>query len=707
MTNAVDNRNFLDPLLECLLALAKYYGRNVSPYALEANLPLVDNRLTPELFVQAAERIQLSARIVERKLESITSAVLPAVLLLNDNQACVLVRLYDDGSGEVISPQKEGESSIIRLTIDEINKKYTGIAIYAKPVFHFEERADEYNVQQPKSWFWDTIWRYRYLYYRVAIASILINCFIMATPLYVMNVYDRVVPNQTMQTLWALTIGIIFILIFDFILKMLRGYFIDVSGKNADVILTNELFRRLLELQMSSKPISAGSFSNNFHGFEAVRDFYTSATLVSFIDLPFIFLFILIIALIGGWLALIPLLAIPVIILVSWLLEAPIRTSVEEIFVGESQKHAILVETINRLETIKTSLAENLKLRKWEYYTGRVAKLGLKSRFYSSFAVNFASYVLQMVYVLVIVVGVYEINANTLTLGGLIACSILASRTLAPLTQIASLITRYYQAKIGLKSLNRIMELPVERTSKKEYLHRPQLKGDIQFYNVSFQYPNQQIPALSNISLKINPNEKVAILGRMGSGKTTLLKLILDLYSPTTGYITLDNINLEQLDPVDIRRNIGYVPQECNLFYGTLRENMTMSAPWSSSEELMHVAKITGINYYLDKHPTGFDLMIGENGAGLSQGQQQCVAIARALLPNPPIIIFDDATSEMDDNTENELRENIQDYLKDKTFVMVTHKLSMLSLVNRIIIIDNGRITLDGPKSDVLKTLVH
>lgn len=696
--------NVFDPLLECLLALAKYYGHHVSANALTAHLPLVNHQLTPQLFIEAAERIQINAHIIERSLDNITNLVLPIVLLLKNNKACLLTQLYDDGTGEFIIPEKNGSKSK-RLSLAEVKEAYMGISIYVKPAYHFEKRADEYEIERPKSWFWDTLFHYRYLYYHVALASVFINCFVIAAPLFVMNVYDRVVPNHTFETLWALTVGITIIYIFDFILKMIRSYLIDVAGKKADIILSDVLFTKLLNLQLAAKPVSSGAFANNFHGFEAVRDFFTSATLVSFIDLPFIALFILVIAYIGGWIALIPLFAVPIVIVASLFLEVPIRSAIEQIFVGAAQKHAILVESIERLETIKTSQAQGEQLSKWEYYTSLVARLSMKSHFYSSLAINFTSFILQMVYVLVIVAGVYAIFTNSLTLGGLIAIAILSSRALAPLTQIASLITRYHHAKAGLKSLNHIMLLPIERHEIKHYIYRGELNGDIEFNNVSFTYPHQQLSALNNISFKIKAKEKVAILGRIGSGKSTILKLILKLYEAKTGSVLLDGIDLNQLDPADIRRNIGYVPQESGLFYGTLRENICKAAPWATQDEIMKATEITGIDYYIKRHPTGFDLMVGENGAGLSAGQQQTIAMARALLMNPPLLLFDDATSEMDDNTEADIRSKLETYIQDKTFILVTHKLSMLSLVDRILIIQDGKLVKDGPKQDILKLI--
>lgn len=703
--NENDIDTHYDALLECLKALAKYYGRTISTNTLIASLPLINNKLTPALFIEAAKRIQLSCHLADVKLVDVTPSELPAVILLKDSAACVLTKIYDGKTGEFIVPQGTNDSIIAKLSLVEMNEKAIGITIYVKPTYHFEKRADEYDVEKPSSWFWETIWRYRYIYYQVALATFFINCFVIAAPLFVMNVYDRVVPNQTFPTLWALTIAIIMVYIFDLILKVIRGYLIDISSKKADIILSRELYKHLLELQYAAKPTSAGAFANNFHGFEAVRDFFTSATLVSAIDLPFIFLFILVIAYIGGWLAIIPLLAIPLVIGVSLTLEIPIRKAVEQSFIGEAQKQALLVESINRLETIKSSQSEGEHLRKWEYYTNTVARLTMKSRFYSALAVNFASYVLQMVYVVVIVAGVYAIDAKNLTLGGLIACSILSSRVLGPLIQIASLITRYHYAKVGLETLNHIMAMPSERIESQKFIYRPQISGNFEFDKVSFAYPHQRINVLNNISFKIKANEKVAILGRMGSGKSTLFRLIMGFYPDFSGSILIDDIDIHQLDPADIRRNIGFVPQDSGLFYGTLRDNICKSAPWASQEDLLKVVDVTGIAHYTTQNPSGFDLMIGEGGAGLSSGQQQSVAIARALLPNPPILLFDDVTSDMDDNSEGEFIGKLKDYIQDKTLIMITHKLSMLSLVDRIIILQNGQLRADGPKQDILKML--
>lgn len=693
---------FHDPLLSCLITLTKIHKRAMSKEALTAGLPLVNNKLKPQHFIEAAKRAHLNCQIVERPLMKISKLVLPAVAQLKNDQACIIKSAIDDENFEVIMSESEGSITISKADLEE---EYTGFAIFIQPEPIFEDRAEDFHVSKPKSWFWGTIWRFKSNYYRVALAALLINFFGIASPLFVMNVYDRVVPNDAIDTLWVLAIGITIAYVFDFTLRTLRGYLIDVSGKKADILLSTMLFQQVLHLRMEGKPASAGSFANNLHGYEAVRDFFTSATLASLIDLPFILMFVWVIWMIGGPLAIIPLLAIPVVILVAIFLEAPIRRAVEQSYVGAAQKQAILVESINSLETIKSLRAEGQMLSKWEKYIGIVANAGLKSRFFSSLAVNFSTYVMQMITVLLVIYGVYIIKTGNLTMGGLIACVILSGRTLAPLTQVASLITRYQQSKMGLDSLNQVMDLPLERDINSKFLHCPTLKGDVEFRNITFNYPNQEVPALSNISFKIEPSEKVAIIGRIGSGKSTVQKLNLGLYQPTEGAIYLNGIDLRQIDPANVRSNIGYVSQDCNLFYGTLRENLVAAKPWATDEEVLEAAQLAGVTAFSNKHPAGLQMPIGEHGQGLSGGQRQSIAIARTFLQDPQILLLDEPTSSLDHTSESIFISNIKEYMKEKTVILVTHKSSMLPLVDRIIVVDNGKIVIDDKRQVVLDML--
>ncbi len=693
---------FIDPLLDCLVILTKLNGHPHSADSLTAGLPLNDNRLTPSVFPRAAKRAGFNSRLVKRDLANISKLLLPVILILRNNNACVLTKI-ENNLYEVIFP--DSGSGKMQLTYEELREQYADYTIFAQPTYHFDKRADEFKLEKPRSWFWGTMWRFRSNYYKVVVGAILINIFAIASPLFVMNVYDRVVPNDAIETLWVLAIGVTIIFFFDFLLRTLRAYLIDVSGKKADTLIASMIMSHVMNIRLEAKPISAGGFTNNLNGYEALRDFFTSATLVTLIDLPFIFLFLFVIWLIGGLIVLVPLIAVPIVLIAGFLLEVPVRRAVEESFFGATQKHAVLVEAISGIETIKSQTCEGRIQKKWEQYVGIVSRAGLKSRFFSNLALNITTYVMQMVTVGTVVLGVYLITAGHLSMGGLIACTILSGRALAPLSQIASIITRFQQSKMGLEGLNRIMQMPVERPEKNSFLHRPNFAGNMEFRDVTFNYPHGQISAIEGVSFKIKAKERVAIIGRVGSGKSTILKLMLSLYQAQSGAIRHDGIDIAQIDPADLRRNVGYVSQDSILFFGTIRENITLSAPWADDSAILRAAKLSGVDNFVKRHPAGYDMPIGERGEGLSGGQRQTVAIARALLSDPPILLFDEPTSAMDNSSEQEFMRNIGSVSQDKTIVIVTHKPQMLSIVNRVIIMDNGKIVADGPKEKVLTAL--
>ena len=629
---------------------------------------------------------------------------LPVVLIQKNNQACILKGMdLDSGQAKVIFP--EHDDTVSDISIKELTENYTGYAIFVKSQSQFEPRADEYHIKKPESWFWTTLWRFRSNYYRVAIATVMINILAIASPLFVMNVYDRVVPNNAFATLWVLAMGVTIAFVFDFILKNIRGYLIDISGKKADTILSAMLFQQVMGIRMEQKPASTGAFSNNLHGFESVRDFFTSATLASIIDFPFIFLFVWVISFIGGSIAFVSLLTVPIVIIVALFLEVPIRKAIKESFIGSTQKQAILIETLNTLENIKILGAQSEQQRRWEKFVSVTAKAAMKSRFFSQLTVNFSAFALQMVTVVTIVMGVYLISNGELSMGGLIACVILSGRTLAPLTQVASLVTRFQQSRLGLEAMNKIMTMEQERDEGAHYLKRDLSEGSIELNEVVFHYPNQQTSALNQLSMKVNSGEKIAILGRAGSGKSSLLKIIIGLYAPQTGRVLLDDADIKQLDPADVRKSIAYVPQNGNLFYGTLRDNIAKSAPWVNDAAILKAAQIAGVDQFAKLHPAGFDMLIGENGEGLSGGQRQSVIVARSLLLQPKIVLLDEPTNSMDTSLEEHFRKHLCQYVQDKTLLIVTHKLSMAAIADRIIVVDAGKIIADDSKEKIMAIL--
>jgi ATP-binding cassette subfamily C protein LapB len=476
-----------------------------------------------------------------------------------------------------------------------------------------------------------------------------------------------------------------------------------VAGKKADTIMASKLFQQVMGMALVHKPTSVGAFSTIMREFETVRDFFTSATMTTLVDIPFVILFLFLIYYLGGILVYIPLAMIPLVLICALLIETPLKRVVKESLTIAAQKNSVLVESLSGLEVIKAMGAEGVMQHKWEGLVGAHALFGLRSRFLSSIVVNVTNYAQQLVSIGIVVLGVYEIMSGNLTLGALIACNILGARSLAPLGPLANLLTRYQQARSGLIDLNHLMSLPLDREENKQFLHHPNLKGDIELDDVSFSYPRQETNALEHVSFKIKAGEKVGIIGRIGSGKSTLHKMILGLYHPASGKISIDNANILQIDPLDLRRNIGYVAQDCMLFRGNIRENIVMTQPWADDEAVLNIAKMTGADRFISQHPFGYDLHVGERGETLSGGQRQAITIARALLPNPPIILLDEPSNAMDDRSEKELLEGLMPYMKEKTLLLVTHKPSLLALVDRVIVFDKGRVIYDGPKEGLTK----
>ncbi|MBR9827869.1 MAG: type I secretion system permease/ATPase [Oceanospirillales bacterium] len=692
-----------DPLLQCLVLLTEHNRRPCSAQVLTSGLPLVDGRLTPKLFLRAAARGGFAAKLVQRPLNQLSSLLLPAVLLLENEGACILQSLdLEQGEAEILQPESGGVS---RLALEELDQAYTGYVIFMRPEYQFGERSSRALDDREGHWFWSTLWRSARIYRDVLVASVLINLFVLANPLFVMNVYDRVVPNHAVETLWVLAIGVLVVYLFDFGLKMLRAYFIEVAGKKSDVLLSARLFEKVMGVRYDAMPASVGAFASNLREFESIRNFLSSTTNTVLIDIPFMLLFLVVIGLIGGPLVIVPALAVPLILIYTLSVRPRLRQSIERTFSSTAQKNGTLVEALTAMETLKTQRAASPMQARWEEAVGYIARWGLKSRMLSASVVNFAAFIQQLASVLIVVGGVYMIMEQSLSMGGLIACVILSGRAIAPLSQVASLVANYEQSLKALKTLDEIMALPDEHEAERRYLHRPELSGGIEFQEVDFTYPGTEYGALKAISFRIKPGEKVALIGRIGSGKSSIQKLLLGLYSPTQGAIAIDGIDLNQIEPSDLRRCVGYVPQDVMLFAGTVRDNITIGLPQASDVQILQAARLSGVETFVNQHPLGFDMPVGERGSALSGGQRQAVALARALLHEPSIMIMDEPSNSMDNASEEYLRRQLKTYAQDKTLVMVTHKMSLLDLVDRLIVIDGGKVVADGPKESVLEAL--
>jgi ATP-binding cassette subfamily C protein LapB len=694
-----------DPLLDCLLQLSKLHDRPASRTGLSSGLPLVNNLLTVELFPRAADRAGLSSRTLHRPLDGITDLQLPVVLLLQDRKACVLVDISNNNQDyRVLLPETGmGEKLISRQDIEAM---YTGYGIFVRPKFRMERQTlEEVTSSSRRGWFWGTIFESWKIYRDVFVASFLINVFGLASPFFVLNVYDRVIPNSAFETLWVLAIGISVIYVFAVIMRGLRGYFVDEAGKKANLKISAILFQKVLGLRMEARPQSIGSFSKNLQEFESIRDFITSFSITALIDMPFVVLALFVIWYLGGLIVLVHVIAIFLLLLYAFFIQVPLQKSVEESFQASAQKNAILIEGLTGLETIKMLGAESQIQRAWEEAVGYIAKWSARSRFLSSSVNHFSFFIQSISVVAVVILGVYMISQGDLSQGGLIALVIVTRQAIAPMSQVVGLATRYHRARTALGSLNQIMQLPVERPEGKTFLHRAQIQGEIEVKNLTFSYPNQTVKILNNISLHMKAGEKVGIIGPIGSGKTTFGKLLLGLYEPLSGMVSMDGTDIRQIDPADLRHAIGYVSQDITLFRGTVRDNITMGAHDVEDGTILRVAKLAGVNEFVKKHSMGFDMEVGELGRGLSGGQRQCVAMARAMLLDPSVLVLDEPTSNMDNRTEVLLRENLSKVIKNKTLILITHRASLLEMVDRLVVIDNGTIIADGPKDSVVEAL--
>ncbi|PWE19444.1 type I secretion system permease/ATPase [Aliarcobacter skirrowii] len=708
-----------NPILDCLAIFCKMSGRPYSKESLIAGLPIEEGHSSPvlfskfsskSLFSRAAAKAGFKTRVLKTKIEDINPLVLPCIVLLNGKnpkdelRACILLGFDDEmQNARILLPEAEDVESSV--TIEELKKYYFGFSILLKKELRFDDKQLTIGDVKESHWLWGTMKIVRETYRDVIIASLLINIFVLATPLFTMNVYDRVIPNDAKDTLWILSIGVLIVYGIDVLLKFLRTYFLETAGKKTDIIASSLIFERVLDLKMSSMPSSVGSMANILKEFESIRSFITSSTISLLIDLPFIILFLITIYYIGGVLVVVPIVIILFIIFYTIYAKEKLQNSIKQSYEAASMKNGVLIESLSSIETLKSLGATGYSQWKWEEATSQIADKSISSKTISASITTVTSFLLQLNTVAIIVVGTYLIGEKMLSMGALIAVVIISSRAIAPMGQVASLLSTFHHTKVSYQALDDIMNMPVEHPQGKKFVARPEYRGNIEFKNVSFTYPNADTSTLNNINFKINEGEHVAIIGKIGSGKSTIHKLILSLYTPTEGAILVDNIDTKQLDPTELRKNIAYVSQDVLLFNGTVKENIVYRLPHIDDEKIIEAATVSGVMDFINKHPKGFDMPVGERGSLLSGGQRQSIAIARAILQDYPIVLLDEPTSAMDNSAEDKFLKNIKEYLKDKTMILVSHKTSLLSLADRIIVMEDGQVVLDGKKDYVINKL--
>ena len=686
--------DFMPGLLRSLSVLLRLRGRAVSPHVLMAGL--TGSRVTPQACLRAARKAGLTGRIAYRpEIADIPGLVLPCILLLTHDRSCVLTAL-DGDMAEVIFPETSESTQLV--PVEALKEEYSGYALFAAVEAAPDDRSERLSIARGKRWFWDVLRYYAPIYRHVALASVVINLIAVASPLFVMNVYDRVVPNNAIETLWVLASGICIIYLFNFLLSALRTHFVDVAGRNADIVLSSSLVEKVLSMRLDAKPESTGALVNNLREFEQLREFFSSSSLLACIDLPFLVIFLLLTAFIGGPMFLLSIGAMPIMIGIGLVLQHRSRVCAEASYKQNMQKNALLVEIVSGLETLKSCMAESRMQKLWESVVGLSAKS-------NNLAVTSSMLVTQIVTVAMVVWGVYRISDGLMTMGALIGCNILVGRTMAPLLQMASLLTRLQNSHVALKALDMLMMLPSENQAEKTCMDFGMLRPSFALEGVSFAYPRQERLALEHVSVRIEPGERVGIIGPMGSGKSTLSKLLIGLYQPKEGAVKFGDVDIRQIPSMELRSRVGVLPQDVVLFYGSIRDNIALGDPTINDHLILRAASLAGVTDFLRNNPAGFAAQVGEQGKMLSGGQRQSVALARALVRDPEVLILDEPTSNMDTDSEMLLQKRLQSVIGGRTLVLVTHRLSMLRIVDRLIVMEDGQIKLDGPRDAVLQSL--
>lgn len=648
--------------------------------------------------------------ISRRKLLEIPSLAMPAIIILNNEEAAVITDVKGHGE-ERTYVIRQGDAPAHEISHKDLESKYLGFCWFIKPKLTADHRSELPEYHLPKAWFWKVIARFKKYYYQVILASFLINILALISSLYVMNVYDRVIPNEAYSTLWVLSIGVFLAILFEFIAKMIRSHLTDIAGKKADLIISSALFRRVMALRLIERPISSGSYANNLRDFEAVREFMTSASLLVLVDAPFLLLFLFVMFIIGGKLAIVPAVICTLVLIVSFAVQPVLAKRINESMRESSQRQGLAVEAVEGIETLKVNNATNWAQQRWDRLNALTAASSMKVKEINEFVSNLTVGLQQLNTVGLVLLGTYLIHDDVvearITMGAVIASVILSGRALSSLGRVAGLAIRFQQAKNALKGVNAIVERPIERSPERSYVTLTQVQGQLTFKNVVFQYNEDTQPAIANLNLTIRPGEKVAILGRIGSGKSTLLKLAGGLYEPTGGNILLDDVDTRQIDPNFLRDKVTLLNQSPRLFLGTLRENLDLARMdgYSTDQELLAALRNFHLDQLVRNHPKGLDMPLGEDGLGLSGGQKQIVSLARLTLRHPRVVLLDEPTTGLDEQTERQALNVLAQWARDKTVVVVTHRLQVLPMVNRVVVVDNGRVVMDGPRDAVIARL--
>ena len=694
----------IDPVLDCLAFLARQADRPSSPVLLRAGLALSDTGTLPFHQVEPAlDQIGMRGEPLVRKLKGWPLQQLPAILELEDDRAAVLLETKA-GDGLLYAP---GIAEPMWVSLREIEPAFTGRAVFVESDPTRERQSERpWDEAKRKHWFWSEAWKVRREFWPVMLAALVVNLLALAMPLFTMNVYDRVIPNKAIPTLWVLAFGVMLALVFDFTLRIARSKLVDEIGRTLDTKLSQKLFEKVMNLPMAARQGSTGALAKRVSEYELVRDFFASTTVVLVVDISFLFLFLILITVLGGWLVLVPLVGIAGMIAAGMTLRRAMGRAALDAQADSSLQHSVLVESIGGLETLKAAGAEGQMLGRWKRYSSMSAATSEEMRRLTAVAVNLASLSQQLISIGLLIGGFYQFNEGNMSMGAIIAIVMLAGRAMAPVGQFAFLITRARQALTTMDSLQKMMEQEDERQGSARSVV-PEIRiGKIELNNVNFRYPGSANDNLSDLNLKFEPGERVGIIGRVASGKSTLGRVLCGLYAPTDGVMTIDGLDSRQYHPHQVREAFRYVGQDAELFSGTVRENLMLGAAKADDAQLVEAVIRSGADIFLSRDAAGFDLPVGERGSRLSGGQKSLLVLARALVSPSQMLFLDEPTGAMDTQTENYFIEHLKSALAPKqTLIVSTHRHQMLSIVDRLIVIDGGRIFADGPRDQILGRL--
>lgn len=695
-----------DHWIEAMVMIARHYRLEYSIENARVNSAWNQERALPDTLRSIARQLGMTLKIESYSANAITPWRLPVIVQFEDGQLAVVETISRENEAGLVYCGDEGVKSAIAL--DVLEKHAVGIFILRPSKAVPDSRVDEYVKPYKKNWLRKIVLRDLKPYGHIMVAALIANILALAGIIFTRQVYDRVIPAESYSTLYVLFSGVIIALLFDFILRRTRVKVTDLLGKRADLRMSDRVFGHALRIKNSQRPTSTGTFISQIRELERVRELLTSTTVTAFSDMPFFILFCFVFWYIAGSLVLVPLVALVLMLLPALLVQRKLKKLANESMRESSLRNAMLVESVQGIDDIKTLQAEPRFQGQWNHYNSEVAEVNLRIRYITNTLSVWGHTVITGVFATVVLFGAPMVMSGDLTTGSLVAASILASRMLSPMSGLTQVLSKWQQAKVASEGLHKIMERPTDYSENEKSVHRPVINGVFHFNEASFKYSAEaKLPSLYTKQLKIAAGEKIAILGKNGAGKSTLLQACSGMLEPHEGEVTLDGIRLSHIDPADVRRDVVFLSQNARLFHGTIRENLLMARPQSSDQELLETLQMTGALEFVRKLPDGLDHVVLEGGGGLSGGQKQALLLARVFLRKPNVLLLDEPTASLDESSEKRIIQSLGALADDKTVIIATHRMALLSMVERIIVVDNGRIVIDGQKDKVLAQLTR